>query len=265
MRQKIVLFATLVLLSGVVLVGRSAFATHLQEDKSYTIKRIYTKGEVKYFKLGATLVMGDAGKDMQYKIGLYIKDATKQVKEDGGAVVRMEFPKGTADIGMGNLEIPAGFIPSLLMTLDKDNHVVRVEKEGEGIGGISPEKMIALAMVGFYPQKPVKVGDSWDIEIEDPDNKGKVKKVGTATLRGIEKQKGVDTFKVTWKAEMVRKEGNKERKAHVDAVANVDMKSGRTVLLKGKTEGELEQNIKKADVTFELLSEKEVEALEKEK
>lgn len=255
------------LLFGLV-IGRATFtpATALarQGDEAYTIKRVFIKGEVKFFKLTAALTVSEDGKnEIPLKVTLFVKDATKSLTEEGGAVVRMEFPKGLYDPGSGAVEIPPGLIPSVLMTLDKESHVLKSEKEGEGFGFANPERLIVLAALGFYPTKPVKIGDSWDIEVNDTENKEKRVKIGTATLKGREKRKGIDAFKIQWVADLVRKEGNKERKAHVEAEAFVDIKSGRAVYVKGKTDGELEQGIRKSEVTFEMLSGQEAKELDK--
>lgn len=234
------------------------------EEEAYTLKRVFTKGEVKFFKLTAELTILDEKKnEIPIKVTLFVKDATKSLTDDGGAVVRMEFPKGLYDPGTGGVEIPPGLLPAVLMTLDKESRILKTEKEGSAVGFASPERLIVLAALGFYPQKPVKVNESWDIEVSDPEKPENRIKIGTATLKGLEKRKGIDTYKVQWVADLVRKEGKQEHKTHIEAEAFLDTKSGRAVFLKGKTDGELEQGILKSNLTLEMLSKEESAKLEK--
>jgi hypothetical protein len=251
------------LCAALIATGFAAVATPRTEE-AFTIKRIFVKGETNLARLSSELQVAQDEKKpdklTNVKLGLILRETTLDIKEDGAMVIRMDFPKGAADLGTGDIDI-RGLLPIVTKTFDKSGRVVKEERDNANGPFGSPDRLVALAALGFYPEKPVKIGESWDIEVDDPDKKDTRRKIGKATLVGIETLKGMETFKIKWVIDIERTENGKEKKSHIEAEANIDRKSGRNVRVKGKASGALEMGIRNAMVTFDLLNEKEIKEL----
>jgi hypothetical protein len=221
----------------------SALPARLLDDTVYTLERVYTKGEADHYKV-KTEVKTD-GKMLpgvtKIIISMVFKEQTREVKADGNAVIDDTFEQASADVGKGVPLDMAPFMPVITQTRDKQSHILENKTVG-GNGTVSDMvAQYAKQLIFFYADKPVKVGDSWTLEDKDATAPVPIKTLGKGTLLAIETLNGVQTakIKVVTDAGGETEDPNTHVRtkvgAHFEATGNMDLKTGKILLMMGKT------------------------------
>ena len=122
------------------------------------------------------------------------KHVVKEVKENKDIVLAVEEEGGKVDVGGNGMDIPAG--TPTAVTVDKANKVLtfKPEKEDNPYLSTAAQHLIALIDRIILPDKPVKPGDSWTTEVDNPQVKGKKVTIKT-TFVGDEKAAGAPALK----------------------------------------------------------------------
>ena len=236
------LLLTPVLLGGTVflLAARVHADDAKKEDTAYTITRKYKKGEVDHYRLNIALTVGN----MPITLNMLMKETTKEVKDNGNANVTDEFDEANAKIGDNESDI-AALLPTLVQTRDKMGLALDTKLEGGSplfTSGPSAKMFNNLQQSGFYPDKPVKVGDTWKIAFGDKAKDGQ-KTTGTATFVAMETIDGTPTLKIKTSTDV---EGTFENpmtgeksdvKTHAEGISNIDPVTGKALKVKVTTEG----------------------------
>ena len=148
-----------------------------------------------------------AGDSVRYKTTLKIsvngnditvvqtrKHVVKEVKESKDVVLAVEEEGGKVEAGGNGTDIPAG--TPTAVTVDKANKVLtfKPEKEENPYLSTAAQHLMALIDHIILPDKPVKPGDSWTTEVDNPQVKGKKVTIKT-TFVGDEKADGAPALK----------------------------------------------------------------------
>ena len=155
-----------------------------------------------------SLVMAPkAGDSVRYKTTLKInvngnditveqtrKHVVKEVKENKDVVLAIEEEGGKLEAGGNTTDIPAG--TPTAVTVDKANKVVafKPEKDDNPYLSATCQHLMSLIDRIILPDKPVKPGDSWTTEVDNPQVKGKKVTIKT-TFVGDDKADGAPALK----------------------------------------------------------------------
>lgn len=250
----------------------SAFA---QDAKTYTLVRTYKAKDVSKYKYNITTNVNSPqlGGAVDLVLNMALRETVKDVKENGSTVLLTEFDSASVKIGPGAQDMDiSSFLPTITTTVDKSGKVVDVVMDGGNpmfTSGPGSGMFKSLQQQNFFPTKPIKVGETWKIELDSKDKAG-VKTTGTATFLSVESLSGIQTAKVKMVTDSETTTENPDTpnklvtvKSHSEGVANYDIATGRVVKMTststsdnatlGKTEikVELVPNDKKADTKTE--------------
>ncbi len=207
----------------------------IEDASEHILRRTYVKGEVVNYKFNVKVNanIAQAGGQVDVKLTMLAKETAKEVKDDL-ATVTNEFPEAQAELGGMEVDI-AAFLPVITSTRTKEG-AKEVKLEGgqeEAYASLLP-LMNALEQVqsALYPQKAVKVGDTWKFVKETKEGDKVSKTVLTVTFSAVETIDDVKTIKLSVKGDRT---ADKD-KLTLDYSLNYDEKSGK--LLKGKLKAE---------------------------
>ncbi|MCW5943165.1 MAG: hypothetical protein KIS66_13100 [Fimbriimonadaceae bacterium] len=152
-------------------------------------------GRVLKYKLNvkASMDMGAGAQDLL--VGMLLTSTTKEVRPNGEVVV--ETKQGGMSLSIGGQDMSA-MVGEMVTT-----ETATMNKRGETLSRKSdaPEGMdnhrLTEAITFIYPEKPLKVGDTWTREVKADAAKGV--RAGLATF----KFEGVDTVDGKWKANKI--------------------------------------------------------------
>ncbi len=178
---------------SIVACAASSFAA-LAEDKPITLSRTLKAGQVIRYKASSTFTINMNGSDAEGTVTDTERTTVKEVK-DGGDLV-LEVVSEGAHITVAGMEIDRPMGDPVLHTHDKQGKLTKIGAPPEGTI-TSPEVTHLLAIFNWtiFPEKPVKPGDSWEAEFDNPAVKGKKVTVKT-TFVGIEKGDKADLWKI---------------------------------------------------------------------
>ncbi len=241
----------LLLVGGALPPAQPVRALRLQADDTtaYTFERTYKAGDVDRYRMVIKSTVNSqltGNKDVDVLLSILMKETTKELKPDGGAVLQDDLEQAYAKIGDQEMDATSLLPGHVVQTRDKQGRIVESKIEG-GASADNGNQMQMFAQQGmtFYPPKPVKVGESWKISTEasNPAQKG-LKVVGTATLVGTETLNGVKTLKVKAVTDTTGPApapavagGTGDLKVHFDGVGNIDPASGKLVHMTGTADG----------------------------
>lgn len=162
----------------------------LPDDQPVTLKRTFKKGDVGRYKAESKIILGGGEAKMAGTSSLTVKE----IKLNGDVVIEELDEGGTLTFNGTDREIPKGR-PSLV-TRTKYGKLLDFKVEETALSQQSPEVTRLMAAIGnpFLPEKPVKPGDTWENEVDNPLLKDKKVDVKT-TFVGTEKVDG----KAYWK------------------------------------------------------------------
>jgi hypothetical protein len=163
----------------------------VRADDAVTLTRTYKEGTVLKYK---TVNKVDAnGMDVVLKHG--DKITVKEIKPDGQVVTEHATGAGTLTIGGQDQEVPAG--APVTETYDKTGKLAtyKADHADETYMSAPVQNLLEIAAHVILTDKPVKTGDTWQTEVDNPAVKGK-KITIKGTYLGIEKKDGVDLWKI---------------------------------------------------------------------
>jgi len=259
-------------LAGLLLIPATAFvapsaanALYRPDDaKEYKIERTFKKGEKDRYNIvlkfnGSNPTLGG---DFKLTMDMILRETVKEVK-DGVAEYESEFEQALANLGGGEQDLSSQF-PQATFKADKSGRMWNVKvKGGDALlqgGGGGKEQLISVVRAMFYPAKAVKIGDTWDVLVTNPDTKDKEGKEitqakGKATVIGTEKIAGFDGLKIKVTSDITLDPKEKmPLKFEGDGI--LDSVSGKILIVKGSMDGTLPQIGKStADVSISLMKE----------
>lgn len=171
---------------GVAQIAASAARAQDEVNLEYS----YKKGDV--FRYKTEVIANVMGMEVTVKTGQ--KMIVKEIKENGDYVIAYEGESGVASIAGQEQEMPA--TPPFEITISKRGKFISYNTEAQQ-GIMSPEivKLMAVMAENVLPEKPVKPGETWTTEVDNPAVKGK-KVMTKTTFMGVEKVEGVDYWKI---------------------------------------------------------------------
>lgn len=240
---------TPILLAGAVLLAAHPATSMRRQatDTTYALNRSYKAGDVDRYRLVTSGTFNSAetgGKNIDVLLSILMKETTKEVKPDGTALLLYDIEQAYAKTGDEERDMTS-FLPGhLVQTRDKQGRILSDKVEGtdsQSNTGAGPEMFPLMAMT-FYPPKPVKVGETWKINIESPSPQMKgVKSVGSGTLIGPETLNGTQTIKVKAVTDIIGSTAANGAqgsiKLHYEGVANIDPTNGKMIHMSGTTNG----------------------------
>ena len=250
-------FAALIVGTGFLIARPAAAQTPKPaDDTTYTLKRTYKAGDVDRYKLDyhMSLNIPQLGGDTEIIMQMVMKETTKEVKTDGTVVTEDLYEQGTVNLGGMEVDLTAQ-LPKLTITRSK----MKLDVKAEGGNEMLTDQMVEMVKAMYqqqdavYPTKPVKIGDSWKVEMNTPTPDGKtVKTTGNATLVDTEMLNGQKTLKIKYVIEAA--EGQSDTKMHGETTSNVDIKSGKQLKVVSKTDGEAMGSKVSAKMTMTLMT-----------
>ncbi len=271
------LFVLPALLAGTsVLAPRPAQALtrqdEMKDETTYTLKRVYAKGDKNRYKLSINIKSDNPALNGGMGIVMLMLEQVKSVKDDGAVQVNTEFEEATLKLGDNETDM-SSMMPKVIQTFDAKGNIVKVETEGGSgpfaSGGDNQLQMFSNTQTNYLPEKPVKVGDSWDFETSIASSDGKAPKTkakGKATLLGKETVKGIETLKIkTEVSSELPKETAGGGRMSILMTNYVDAKTGRPVRSEGNITGAGGPlGSAKIEMTMELLTDADKKTEKKE-
>lgn len=212
-----------VLTAGILLV--SAMAA-MADEKPVTLARTYKEGDKVSHKVTVTVSVNG----MDVVVTRTAKSTVKEVRKTGEIVIVQTDDGSTLNIGGMEQQQPAG--PPVTELRDKNGKLTEVKVDEAANGFMTPDmqQLIAKASDVHLTDKPVKAGDTWTTEFDNPAVKGK-KFTAKSTYVGIEKVDGQDLWKVKQTVEADSDADGK--KLTIDFTAWLDPAKGQTVKMEG--------------------------------
>lgn len=154
------------------------------------------------------------------------KHVVKEVKENKDVVLAVEDEGGKVGADGNDMDLPAG--TPTAVTVDKANKVLsfKPEKEDNPYLSTAAQHLIALIDRIVLPDKPVKPGDSWTTEVDNPQVKGKKVTIKT-TFVGEDKADGAPAMK--FKQTLEADTGAADAKLKAETTALLDPGTGQLI------------------------------------
>jgi hypothetical protein len=123
------------------------------------------------------------------------KHTIKEIKDSGDVVTLILDEGGKVNLNGSDMDIPAG--APVTVTQDKANKILAYKSDKEENPYFDTSTLHLLVIVDniVFPDKPVKPGDTWKTEIDNPAVKGKKVTLKT-TFVGSDKAGGVAAWKI---------------------------------------------------------------------
>jgi flagellar basal body L-ring protein FlgH len=152
-----------------------------------SLKRTAKVGDVIKFTLKADLTMSNF--EGSYT-GLLTEKVTK-IDENGN--IWIEGVSSDGKVTFGGNEIPINDVTAVTTVYKPTGEVVEVKASGQSQGN---EGRVAAMQTLYIPDKPVKVGDTWETEIKPDAKLGTVALKGAFKVEAAEKVDNYDTFRI---------------------------------------------------------------------
>ncbi len=168
----------------------SALAAAPLVDDAVTLVRTAKKGDINKYSVEATASV--SGVEASLKNTL--KYEVKEVKADGVVVVEVSDEGGK--LVFGGMEMDAPQSPAVTETREKSGKLTKAVSAADN--PVFPAEVVSLLAAVrevVFTDKPVKSGDTWNVEFDNPAVKGK-KITLKSTYSGIDKVDGKDFWKV---------------------------------------------------------------------
>src|SRR5258706_1820202 len=213
----LVLFATLFVLAEVCANA---------DEKTFTLASTYKEDDKVSHKVTVTVNVNG----MEVVVTRTAKSLVKEVKKTGEIVIVQTDDGSTLNIGGNEQQQPAG--PPVTEIRDKNGKLTEVKVDEAAAGFMSPEiqQLVAKASDVHLTDKPVKAGDNWTTEFDNPAVKGK-KFTAKSNYIGIDKVHGQDLWKVKQTVEADSDADGK--KLTIEFTAWLDPAKGQTVKMEG--------------------------------
>lgn len=152
------------------------------------------------------------------------RHVVRRIKDSRDVVIVVEEEGGKVIAGGAENAIPAG-APTTI-TLDKSNKVLefQVERDDNPYLSAAAQHLIALIDRIVLPEKPVKPGDSWTTEVDNPRVKGRKVTIKSVYV-GEDKADGVPVWKIKQTVEADTDESGGKLKA--ESTARLEAATGQ--------------------------------------
>jgi hypothetical protein len=252
---------------SVGLMPRPILAQDTPDTTTYTItKRLYKAKDLDRYKIAVTTSMDNPmGGQLEIKVSMLIKETVQEVKEDGSLTLIHEFEQAAANI-MGMDQDITSFMPKVTQTRDKNGKIdVKVEGGNEQAAGQVAEmiKGMARAQTAFYPDKPVKIGDSYKVSYKGSIGPGQEADIkGDAKVVAVETISGIKTLKIKITSTSASSDANGAAASKSEGTCNLDIKTGKIVRMASKIDGTANGGKTSTEINYRLVlpEEKEVKA-----
>lgn len=160
-------------------------------ESAISLLRTYKVGEVSRYK--STISANLMGTDVL--VTQTIKEEVKEVKENGHAVIVSTNEGGKVSANGQEQDIPP--TPPITTTRDRLGKLVDFKKDESPQGLTTPEieRLMTALSDTLFTDKPVRAGDTWQVEIDNPVVKDK-KVVVKGAFLGTEAVDGRNLWKV---------------------------------------------------------------------
>jgi hypothetical protein len=227
---------------GMSLVGGVPAHAGRRDEKdatAYTIKRVYKAGESDRYRLTTKMNIDSpqTGGAIDVLSTMVMKEMTKEAGSDGASTSISEFESASITFSGNDLDITS-MMPKVITTRDKNGKSdVKMEGGNEQITsqvGEQVKQFSISAAAAFIPARPVKVGETWDLDTASLSTKEQKVK-GKVTLVSVETVKGAKIAKLKTVSDIT---GEMETKLHSEATTLVDVATGKPVNVTTKTQGQ---------------------------
>jgi hypothetical protein len=150
------------------------------------LKRTVKAGEVTKYMIKADFNFG--GTDASFSSVAI--ETVKKVDENGNFTI--ESKSSDAKVVVGGQENALPDNSSVTTTFKPTGEVLDVKADGAN----GPSGRIAAMQATYFPTKPIKVGDSWDVDVKPDTKLGSVGLKGTFKLEAAEKVGDFDTYRI---------------------------------------------------------------------
>lgn len=234
-----VLAFTVAFSGGVSLPGvatAQAAARDSKDDALYTIKRVYKALDADRYRVGLKMNIESPNGAIDMLETMVMKESTKAAKDDGTATSIFDFESASVTVNGMDIDITS-MLPKITTTRDKNGKSdVKVEGGSEQLTAQMGDqvKQYTNFGAGFIPAKPVKVGDSWDVNAadfggKDQNVKGKVTLVSVDTVKGVKVAKLKSVMDIT---------SGTDTKMHSESTSLIDLATGKALSMTSKTDGD---------------------------
>ncbi len=200
-------------------------------DDAVSLAANYSVGQSQRYK--TTTVTQVLSKDVT--LTEIVKRTVKEIKPSGDVVFVVAPESRTLVFGGSSPQnMPVG--QSVTETYTKSGKLQDVQLPDISGGPITPAALQLLIAVNnpIFPDKPVKEGDSWETQLDDPVVKGKQVTIKDTYL-GIEKNEGVTLWKIKQTVEaQVNDTGDKMTS---EMTSLLDSTTGQIISEEGKVSG----------------------------
>jgi hypothetical protein len=161
------------------------------EERTVTLAQSAKVGDTVRYRSHFTITAG-AG---ELKVVRNSKRTIREIRDNGDLVAEVTDEGGRYTFNGSENETPSG--ASATLTMDRYGKLLSYKPQMENTVFISVSALHLLTLMDgiIFPNRPVKPGDSWKTELDNPAVKGK--KVALKTIYiGLEKAGDVDAWKV---------------------------------------------------------------------
>lgn len=208
-----------------VIAGLLALAVIAWADGTYTIQRAVKAGDVDRYRTVIQISSErGGGAPLKFDVVMATSDTIREVKPDGSYVVVTSVESGNMVFGGREQPLP-GAGQSYTFTHDKSGRITKSEGPMDSLIG----QMIALTRLPLGSDEPLKIGEPKRYEAAYADGRNQ-KATGTITLAGIEKSGAdvpVETLRIKVVADVTGLGAQNDQKAHIEAVALIDPRTGK--------------------------------------
>jgi len=238
---------------GAAYVGAPALADRrdAKDDATYSIKRVYKAGQTDRYRISLKMNMDLPGTPLDIVETMFMKETTREAKDDGSATVAFDFESVAVTANGMDMDMTA-MMPKIITTLDKNGKTdVKLEGGSQEVTAQMGDqvKQFTNAAAALVPKKPVKVGDSWDLDAANFGAPGQNVK-GKATLVSVDTVKGVKIGRIK---SVINITGAMDLAMHSESITLVDFTTGKALSLTSKSDGDIAGGKMSMEMTMKML------------
>jgi hypothetical protein len=217
------------------------------DGTAYDFQRHYKAGESDRYKAEFVVTTNGpdtGGKDRSIKYLIVYREGVKSLTPDGTVTTVIEYDQAIASFE-GKSEDYTAKMPRITHVLDsRGRGRITLEGGNSPIAGVMVQMMATAdqAVSGGVPEKPVKVGETWNLNSPDPNTKLS----GLAGLESAENVNGAKTLKVNYRTDA----STAEITTHAGATLLVDVLTGKMIKLAFRSEGQAGQVKTTVDIQY---------------
>lgn len=236
----------------------SAYQDKVEDTTTYTIKRIFKVKSVDRYKTTTKVLTKNPmdGTDLDVNIVMLLKQTTEKVDPSGGSTIVESFDEASVNLNGMEIDI-AAMMPTVTEIRDKTGKItIKIEGGNEQVVSqmSSSFESTAKTQDAYYPTKPIKVGDSWDIKYDNAIAGQTVKVTGKATLTTISTVLGMKAFNIKFDTDTTAK-GAADVKMHSEGTMSLEVATGRILKFDTKMDGMASGNKIKTESSQTLVTE----------